>query len=84
MALIRIAGDDVHDVLLQLLILRLGFLQDGDVGVGALPRPRSSAQIAESLGLPRAGFLNGLLAIVRSGQHFIKTPVAMQISDQRV
>jgi len=27
---------------------------------------------------------NRRLAIVRSGQHFIKTPIAMQISDQRV
>jgi hypothetical protein len=31
-----------------------------------------------------AGWLNRRPAIVRSGQHFIKLPVAMQISDQRV
>jgi hypothetical protein len=31
-----------------------------------------------------AGWLNRGLAIVRGGQHFIKLPVAMQISDQRV
>ena len=31
--------------LLQLLVLRLGFLQDGDVGVGVFPEGKKSSEV---------------------------------------